>query len=918
VVSHTTTTFTVNGRVVSAPPELEWTLLRYLREALGLTGTKQACDNEGSCGACTVIINGQARRACLEPLTGLAGCRVETVESLRGAPHPLLQTVIQDGIFQCGYCAPGALMAAKALLDRTLTPSEEEVIRALSPVVCRCSALCRMHRSVLRTAAILRGEAETGWTNEDARTEQAALAKLTGALQYTDDLLFTGLLYGQALRSPLPHARLLKLETTRAQAMPGVVRVLTAQDLPGENRFGLLVKDQPVLCAVGESVRYTGDALALVIAATPEQATAALAAVEVELEPLPVITSPKEALAPQAPILHSYLSIPNILSHQPVRKGDPATGFAQATVVIEAEYRTPFVEHAFMELECSVGVPEPEGSVTVYCGSQGPAVDRPQVAATLGLPVEQVRIAHVYIGGAFGGKEDIAGQILAALGAQATGRPVKVRFSRAESLRVHPKRHAQTLRYKMGATQEGRLTAADITIHGDTGAYASMGQAVLFRSAVLACGPYVIPHAQVDAYAVHTNNPPCGAFRGFGGAQTAFAAEVHLQKLCNALGMDPFEFRLKNALEHGRATLTGQIITAEVGGATIKQCLEAVKKALDATPPPSLKPHEKLGVGLACAYKNVGYGGGRPDRAESVISLEPGGYFLVRYGAADSGQGANDVMATIAARTLGVPLRLVHVRAGDTDAGMTTASRATFVSGNAVLAASQKLRRRLWEAVAEEWDVTPAEIEIQEEAFVNRRTMQRYLTLAELAAGDELFAATADYIPPETNRVPPAIPAEGGVASHRLHYAYNFGAQVAMVAVNEKTGQVRPLKIIAAHDMGTPISRRNCVGQIEGAIVQGLGYALSEQFPVVGGYPQTQKFSQLGLLRLKHLPAIEPILIETPHPQGPYGAKGLGELALSPTAPAIVNAIHDAVGVWIHELPATRERVLAALHEYHL
>jgi CO/xanthine dehydrogenase Mo-binding subunit/aerobic-type carbon monoxide dehydrogenase small subunit (CoxS/CutS family) len=920
-------TLTINGRPIHVDPQHRGlTLLAFLRGALGLTGTKQACDKEGTCGACTVIINGRARRACLENVASLDGSRIETIESLQTegeTPHPLVQTVIQDGIFQCGYCAPGALMAAKALLDRNKEPSPAEVVRALSPVLCRCSALNRMQRSFFRAAAALRGEVETGWTPADTENEHLTLAKVTGKLFFTDDLSFPDMLHAKALRSPLPHARVRAVDVHRAEAMPGVVCVLTAKDVPGRNSYGLLVADQPILC--DRVVRYVGDALALVVARTEEQAKEALNAIDVELDPLPVIADPAMALRPGAPVLHEYLraehpEAPNVLKHHKIRKGDPDAGFAEADVVIEEDYHVPFVDHAFMETECSVAFPEPGGLMTVYCGSQGPTSDRAQVAAALGVQESKVRIAHMPVGGAFGGKEDVAGQVLAAIAARVTGRPVKVRFDRAESLRVHVKRHAATMHYKVGATREGRLLAAEVTIHGDTGAYASVGEAVLFRSSTFACGPYVVPNVKVDSLAVHTNNPTAGAFRGFGSPQVAFAAETHMQKLADALGIQAFDFRMLNALDIGDATITGHVLDQEVD-AGIKACLKAVKETLDRLPEPVARPGEKLGIGLACAYKNVGLGSGIPDGAGARISLEADGRFLLRHGAADLGQGSNETMALIASRTLGVPLSLMRLHTADTEydpvGGMTTASRATFVSGNATLEASKRLREQLWGAVVAEFSLEPEDIELQQMVFVDRRTGRCLISLADLAKGDEKFQAEVVYEGPSTNPVPSLIPAgaRGRVEGHRLHYAYCFGAQAAAVAVAETTGQVRVIRVIAAHDVGQPISRRNCIGQIEGAVVQGLGYALREAFPVVEGQPQVSKLAKLGLSRLADLPEIYPILVECPHPQGPYGAKGMGELALAPTAPAIVNAIHDAIGVWINELPVTPGKVLAAMRQ---
>lgn len=923
-----TIAFMVNGKPVSATPEqAEWSLARFLRARLGLTGTKQSCDNEGTCGSCTVVIDGKSRRSCITKIASLEGTHVTTIESLQefenGIPHPLLQTVIQDGIFQCGYCAPAALMAAKALLDENPQPSLEEIQQAISPVICRCAGLNRMDQSVARAAAILRGEVESTWTIDDTANEYLLLDKLTGKLKFTDDLTFPGMLYGVTRRSPLPHAKVVRVDTSAAEKMPGVVRVLTARDVPGPNRYGLLTRDTPIFC--DEVVRYTGDCLALVVAETRDQAQAAANAIEVVLEPLPVVASPEEALQPGAPILHDYLAKqnpeqPNVLAHHKIRKGDIDQGFAEADLILEGDYKTQFIDHAYMELECSIGVPEADGTLTVYCGSQGPTFDREQVAEATCLPVEQVRIAHMPVGGGFGGKEDVTGQVLAGVAAYVIGRPVKVLFSREESLRAHHKRHAETMHYKVGVTKDGRIVASEVRVVGDTGAYASTGEAVLFRSSTFCCGPYVIPNVKVDTYAVHTNNPTCGAFRGFGGTQVAFSSEVHLQKIIDALGMDPFEFRLKNAIGIGRATITGHVLDESVGSG-YEECLLAVRDALAKEPIPPLEPNEKLGIGIAGAYKNVGLGSGIPDSASASVTLQDDGTFLVRHGAADIGQGSNEVMAIIASRTLGVPMKLIRLHTGDTRhdpiGGMTTASRATFLTGNATAKAAQELRDKLYKTVASEFNVSEAELTIQEGVFIDQKRGKPLISLREMGQSGEGFSARVDYDAPATNRVPPhsdCFPTKGS-NDHRLHFAYCYGVQAAMVAVNTETGNVRVLKIIAAHDVGVPLSRRNCIGQIEGATVQGLGYALSEGYYLENGIPKTTRFSDLNLLSQKDLPEIKAILVENPHPSGPFGAKGMGELAISPTAPAVVNAIHDAVGVWIDELPVTSEKILAGLKQ---
>jgi len=916
---------TINGSEVQVDSTFgEWTLLRFLREELGLTGTKQGCDNEGTCGLCKVIIDGKARISCSRKVNSLNGAVIETIENLQveeALPHPLLQTVIQDGIFQCGYCAPGALLSAKALLDENLNPTDKEIERAISGTLCRCVGLNRMDQSIKRAAAILRGDEESTWTDEDTANEYLTLEKLTGKLLYTNDLSFQDMLYAKALRADVAHGKVRKLDISAAEKMPGIVRILTSKDIPGENIFGAILADQAVFC--DDVVLYVGDTLALVIGESEEQVQDALAAIEVEIEPLPVVSTIQEALRPGAPVLHPdlleiYPEMPNVLKHYHVSKGDPEKGFEESDLIYEQTYQVPFVEHAYMEPETSIGVLEEDGTVKVYVGSQGPTDDRTQVAKVLGMDEEQVQIAHMYMGGGFGGKEDVAGQIHAALAAYHTGRPVKVHWSREESIKVSYKRHAAELHYKMGISKDGKLLAADVKIFGDTGAYASAGEAVLFRMMAFACGPYEVPNVEVNTYAVHTNNNPCGAFRGYGSPQATFAAEVHFQHMIDLLGLDPIETRLNNALDLGKVTITGDVLTEEVGAGMV-QCLTAVKEELAKTILPKVDEGEKLGIGIACGYKNVGLGSNIPDKAGARVSLEKDGKFLVRHGASDMGQGSIQVVATITSKILGIPLSQIRVHTADTredpHGGMTTASRATFVTGNAVRLAAEGLKDLLWKAVSDEFQVSIEKLSIQQGKFVDQSTGRELIALEDLAVGETDFTYEADYDAPVTQPPPDHVDSNPAPPEAPLHFAYDFGAQAVILSVNEETGAVRVHKVIAAHDSGTPLIYKNVIGQLEGAAVQGLGYALSESYQIKDGIPQTTRLRDLGLLRFRDIPEIVAIPITDPHPKGPLGAKGMGELAITPTAPAVINAIHDAVSVWIHELPATKERILEAIHQ---
>jgi CO/xanthine dehydrogenase Mo-binding subunit len=732
------------------------------------------------------------------------------------------------------------------------------------------------------------------------------------------------MLHTKVLRAEHPHARLLHMDTTAAERAPGVVAVLTAKDIPGRNRFGIIRKDQPVFAE--DRVRYLGDAIAAVYAESEAQAEAALGLIEVEYEPLPVLENPQQALAEGAPAIHEENEQGNLLCHIPIRKGNIEKGFAKADVVIEGEYYTPFVEHAYLEPEAGLAVPEaslppasgePRG-VTVYVGSQSSIHDQEDVAAVLDLPLEKVRVIHTPMGGAFGGKEDITVQIIAALGAFKTGRPVKFVWTRRESLLASTKRHAEWLRYRTGATRDGKLVAAEAEIYGDGGAYASATDAVLFRSASFACGPYEIPNVRVDAYGVITNNPPCGAFRGFGNPQATFASEIQMDRLAEALGMDPVEFRLKNALDPGETTITGHVLQYSVGA---RSTLEAVRDALAKSGVPAPPPGKRIGVGFAASYKNVGLGSGMEDGAGAYLILQSDGSILLREGAMDVGQGADTVMAQIAAQTLGVPLNRIRVHVGDTaldpSGWMTTASRQTFVTGNAVYQAALELRADLCAAVAEKIGVPADEVKLTGGVFRLIDGNEALTTLEELAARaaaeGKTFEREYAYVAPQTYPIPEHIdpvPAQDPEKT-RLHFAYSFGAQAAVVAVDEETNQVEVLKVVAASDVGEPINPQGIVGQIEGGILMGMGYGLSEEFRLEAGRPVTDRYAKLGLLGIAHTPEMVAISVSNAHPEGPYGAKGMGELPMSPTAAAIANAVADAVGARVYSLPITPEKIAA-------
>lgn len=914
--------FTVNGQAVDVEVDPKLRLLTFLREELGLTGAKDGC-SEGTCGACTVIVDGKAQRACLLRMGRLEGQQVVTIEHLapEGQLHPLQYTMIREGAIQCGFCTPGMVMAGKALLDENPQPSNEEIKKALAHNLCRCTGYRPILAAIHEAGRLLcDGVTTIPVTDLFEEVDEVVgqvvprvdgVEKATGRLVYAADMELEGMVHAKVLRAEHPHARLVKVDTSRAEEAEGVVAVLTAKDVPGRNGFGIIVKDQPVFAE--DKVRYFGDSIAAVYAESEAQADAALELIEVEYETLPVVENPQQALAEDAPAIHAG---GNVACHIPIRKGDVERGFAEADVVVEGDYYTPFVEHAYLEPEAGLAEPDGEGGVIVYVGSQSSIHDQEDVAAALGLSMERVRVVHMPMGGGFGGKEDITVQIVTALGALKIGRPVKLVWARRESIRASTKRHAEWLHYRTGATRDGRLVAAEVTIHGDGGAYASGTEAVLFRSATFSCGPYKVPNVKVDVYGTYTNNNPCGAFRGFGNPQATFASEAQMDRLADALGMDRVEFRLKNVLDVGDVTVTGHVLQHSVGARTT---LEAVQKAVADLELPEVPEGHRLGIGYAASYKNVGLGSGMEDAAGAHLILQPNGTLLVREGAMDMGQGSDTVMAQIAAQTLGVPYGDLRVHVGDTaldpSGWMTTASRQTFVTGNAVRRAAEMLRGELLESVAERFDLEPETVTLVRGAFRTVDGDELLTTLEEVAsrAAEEgqTFEAAYRYVAPQTYPVPdhvepvPDTPPE----ETRLHFAYSFGAQAAVVLVNEETNEIEVLRVIAAHDVGTPVNPQGILGQIEGGIVMGMGYGLSESYRLEEGRPVTDRYAKLGLLKAEQTPEMVAIGVRNPHPEGPFGAKGMGELPMSPTAAAIANAVADALGVRVYRLPLTPREI---------
>jgi xanthine dehydrogenase molybdenum-binding subunit len=736
--------------------------------------------------------------------------------------------------------------------------------------------------------------------------------KVTGEAIYTDDLVFDGMLYAKVRRALVPHGFLTKLDVSKARALPGVVAVLIAEDIPAERNHGLVIYDWPVIVGIGERVRYVGDALAIVAAETQEIAEQAAALIEAEFDLQPVITNPVQARQEGVPQIHAQ---GNLLKHIKVRKGNMEQGFAESDVILEHTFHTAITDHAFLEPECSIGVPLPDGRMEIYVGSQIPYQDREQVARVMGWPEERVRVVGQLMGGGFGGKEDVMGQIHVAMLANATGRPVKLLFDRHESLLVHPKRHATQIRVKLGAKNDGCLVAMETELYGDTGAYASLGEKVMTRATTHSAGPYDIPHVRADCYAMYTNNPPAGAFRGFGVTQSAFAVESMMDKLAETLSIDPVELRRMNALHVGSITNTGQVLRESVG---LMECLDKVDAEMRRHNPDPFKPvvdpaNPNLirAWGYASAYKNTGLGGGAPDISGADVELYADGTFQVRSSAAELGQGLVTVMRLVVAEEMAVTPEKVSVLVMDTDlspnGGPTTASRQTFVTGNASRYAAKTLRDQITATMAEKFDVRPEQIRFEDGiVHVNGHSLTYAEVYKEMTGSGQQPRVRYMYEAPKTQPL-----GTGG----DMHFAFSFGVQAAEVEVNRLTGEVRVLRVISANDVGMAVNPLGLQGQVEGGVMMGLGNALTEEFIVENGYVVTDHLARYRIPGIMLTPEITSIIVEHPVEAGPYGAKGVGEISSIPTTPAITNAIYNAVGVRVDRLPVDQEVIAREIWE---
>ncbi len=924
---------TVNGKSYTVDAVPSETLSTLLRERLRLTGTKIGCD-EAECGACTVLVDGEPMMSCVYPAERASGKTIVTIEGLAdlspspsperrgGQLHPLQEAFIEHGAVQCGFCIPGQIMTAYALLKRNSNPTNADIRFALKDTLCRCAGYPSIESAILAAAESLRtgqpvkppahipDSIHEHKTVGHKHLRPEAVEKVIGEAIYTDDLKFDGMLYAKVKRAMNPHGFLKNLDIAKAKALPGVAAVLTAQDVPAEKNHGLVIYDWPVMVGVGERVRYVGDALAIVAAESQEIAEQAAALIEAEFDLQPVITNPVMARQADVPQIHEK---GNLLKHIKVRKGDMEKGFASADVILEHTFHTQTTDHAFIEPECSIAVPLADGRMEIYVGSQIPYQDRTQVARVMGWEEERVRIVGQLMGGGFGGKEDVMGQIHVAMLAAATKRPVKLLFDRHESLLVHPKRHATQIRVKIGAKKDGRLVACETELYGDTGAYASLGEKVMTRATTHSAGPYDIEHVRADCFAMYTNNPPSGAFRGFGVTQSAFAVESMMDKLAESLNIDPVELRRINALHVGSITNTGQELKESVG---LMECIDRVDAEMRKHDPhpfaPKVDPSNPDIVrawGFAAAYKNTGLGGGAPDISGADVELYADGTFQVRSSAAELGQGLVTVMRLTVAEEMGVEPDQVRVLVMDTDltpnGGPTTASRQTFVTGNASRYAAKTLRDEIAASMAEKFDIRPEKIRFEGGVVhVNGHSMTYAEVYKEMTAMGQHPRVRYEYEAPKTQPL-----GTGG----DMHFAFSFGVQAAEVEVNKLTGEVSVLKVISANDVGMAINPLGLQGQVEGGVMMGLGNCITEEFIVENGNVVTDRLARYRMPGIMLTPEITSIIVEHPIASGPYGAKGVGEISSIPTTPAITNAIYNAVGVRVDKLPVDQEMIAREL-----
>lgn len=848
-------TFTVNGQVVTT--RKKQTLLRFLRDELHLTSVKDGC-SQGACGACTVIIDGKTCKACVPTTDRLEGKNILTVEGLsKWESEVFTYAYGEAGAVQCGFCIPGMVMCTKALLDMNPDPTEAEIKYAIRNNYCRCTGYVKIIAAVKLAAKILRegvipAKSADDWKIGSRVHRLDVEEKVLGFGKYPDDFYMDGMCYGSALRSKYPRARVMSIDASAAKALPGVVAVLTAEDIPGENKIGHLKHDQYTLIPVGGLTHYLGDAVALVAAEDMETVERAKKLIKVEYEVLPAVHSIEEARAMDAPLVFDEEES-NVQAYKHVSRGNAKEAIKNAKHVITQHFETPWTEHAFLEPECAVAYIDEDGDVRIISTDQDAYCTFHECSLMLGT--DKVKAENALVGGGFGGKEDMTVQHHAALLAYRTGRPVKVRLTRAESLLIHPKRHHFVMDFTMGCDENGRILGVKAKVASDTGAFASLGGPVLERACTHAAGQYAYENFEIEGTAYYTNNPPAGAFRGFGVTQTCFATETLLNMMADEIGITPWEIRYRNAIRPGGVLPNGQIVDESTG---LAETLEAVKEEYDAAMAAG-KP-----VGLACAMKNAGVGVGIPDWGRAKLIVEEDQKLHIYAGASCIGQGLGTVLVQMVVSNTDLRRDDIVYERSNTwiapDSGTTSGSRQTMITGEAVRRACEKLM----------------------EAKKDGKT------LADLA-GQEFYGEYLAKTDPLGADVPNPV----------SHVAYGYATQVCIL--DSKSRKIDTM--IAAHDVGKAVNPLSCEGQIEGGVVMSLGFALTERYPIDENCKPIDKFGALGLFRAHEIPKIKAIVIDKPGLNVACGAIGIGEITSIPTAPAVTDAYYRLDGERRFTLP---------------
>lgn len=847
--------FFVNGCQVSTSKKQS--LLRFLRDEMHLTSVKDGC-SQGACGACTVLIDGETCKACVLQTDRLEGRSIITVDGLsKWESEVYTYAYGEAGAVQCGFCIPGMIMCTKGLLDRNPDPTEEEIKYALRNNYCRCTGYVKIIAAVKLAAKIMRAGKIPAAGADDwllgSRVHRLDVEeKVLGYGKYPDDYYLDGMCYGTALRSKYPRARVLSIDTTAAKALPGVIDVFTAADIPGENKIGHLKHDQYTMIPVGGLTHYLGDAIALVAAEDMETAEKAKKLIKVEYEVLPAVHNIQEAAAEGAPLVFDEETT-NVQAYKHVSRGNADEAISKAAHVISHHFETPWTEHAFLEPECAVAYIDDDGDVMIISTDQSAYCTFHESSLMLGT--DKVKCQNALVGGGFGGKEDMTVQHLAALITYLTRRPVKVRLTRAESLLIHPKRHHFEMDFTMGCDEEGHIMGVKAKVASDTGAFASLGGPVLERACTHAAGPYAYENFEIEGRAYYTNNPPAGAFRGFGVTQTCFSTETLLNMMADEIGITPWEIRYRNAIRPGGVLPNGQIVDESTG---LVETLEAVKEEYEAALAAG-KP-----VGIACAMKNAGVGVGIPDWGRVKLIVEEDAKLHIYSGASCIGQGLGTVLVQMTVTNTDLKRDDIVYERSNTwiapDSGTTSGSRQTMITGEACRRACEKLM----------------------EAKGSDKSLKDLI-------GQEFYG---DYLA-KTD------PLGADVPNPVSHVAYGYATQVCIL--NEKTGKID--RMIAAHDVGKAVNPLSCEGQIEGGVVMSIGYAVREKYPIDENCKPIEKYGSIGLIRAHEIPKIDAIVIDKPGLNVACGAIGIGEITSIPTAPAITDAYYRYDGSRRYVLP---------------